>query len=164
MVLGGFAADHVLAEDARAGVRAAQDLKAERERSDRRERWDLARGLVKAGAYKREDVIVDDIDAEGTRKAVALTPMFAEMKIDTLRGLAKTKLANAGPRRSPFEPDRKAANQQAATGGITLGDAMRDPVVIAAAARANALPIEKIAAAHLVTLAQTRAQQNGAAQ
>lgn len=155
-------------EDAAAGVKAAKDLRIERERNDVRERWDLVGKLNKASAYPRADLYVDEItetpDGKGgvnvTRKAVALAPQYAEMKIDTLRGLVKTKTASAPPTKTPWQPDAKAAEQARATGGMTLADAMKEPAVIAASQRPGALPIEKLAAAHLVTM--TQKMQNGA--
>lgn len=84
-----------------------------------RERMDLLHKLEAIGAYARGELFVDVVDDDGKRITTASgkakvrpAKMWAEMKLDTLRGLADGKAANAKSkpvRRTPFEPDRDAS-------------------------------------------------------
>ena len=169
-IIGGLTA---IAADAAASGR----LRAERDELARHrakvERWDLAKRLAALGVagHDRGAIFIDAVNPDGSRKLDAagkpimkLTPMYAEMKLGTLRGLVEGHEKNA-PRRDPFVADENAAREQAAnakrTGGLTtearFEAAKKDPAVIKLAAQTGR-PIEKVAAAWIETLDM----QNGA--
>lgn len=140
-----------------------------------RERMDLLHTLEKIGAYTRGELFVDAVTDDGKRivgtngqAKVKPAPMWAEMKLGTLRGLVAGKVANAGSkpvRRSPFDPDRKAAETAAKTGGIDLKILEQHPTVKNGASRPGAPSIDKLAASFAATFPDEAAQfcrQNGA--
>ncbi|MEK9647433.1 MAG: hypothetical protein VW547_17990, partial [Alphaproteobacteria bacterium] len=169
-IIGGLTA---IASDAAASGR----LRAERDELAKHrakaERWALAKRLAALGVagHDRGAIFIDAVNADGSRKLDAeqkpimrLAPMYAEMRLDTLRGLVEGHEKNA-PRRDPFVPDENTARDLAAnaqrTGGLTseqrLAAAVKHPAVIKLAAQTNR-PIEKVAAAWIETLDA----QNGA--
>ncbi len=103
-VLGALTA---MAEDAAASGRLRRERDKAQRLQNRDERQRLAHQLVASGV-PRTDVFHDIVSSDGTRQGVKLAPVYAEMRLSTLRGHAAQKAKNA-PRRNPFEPDRDAA-------------------------------------------------------
>jgi ClpP class serine protease len=101
-----------LAQDARQGVKAAQDLAKERAASEGRERVDLLLSLAKANlpGFPRGDLLVDECNARGDVIGMKAAKFYARTPLAELRGFVSGKLANAGPsERSPFEPSEANA-------------------------------------------------------
>ena len=112
-ILGGLTA---ISKDASATGR----MRAERDQAvhaqAKQERWALAHRLVKCGGAKRGAVFLDSVSTEGKRTGVKLSPVYAEMKLETLKGLVLGHETNAKPR-DPFEPSREAAKEASAGSG-----------------------------------------------
>jgi ClpP class serine protease len=107
-----------LAQDARQGVKAAQDLAKERAAAEGRERVDLLLSLAKANlpGFPRGDLLVDECNARGDVTGMKAAKFYAKTPIAELRGFVNGKLANAGPsERSPFEPSEANAKPEAKT-------------------------------------------------
>lgn len=109
-ILGGLTA---ISKDASATGR----MRAERDQAVRaqskQERWSLAHRLVKCGGANRGAVFLDNVSSEGKRLGVKLSPVYAEMKLETLKGLVLGHETNAKPR-DPFEPNREEARERSA--------------------------------------------------
>jgi len=110
--LGAFRA---LAEDAAEVAKLRADMKHLRSVQNRAERMDLLKKLSAANlpGYSRGELFVDK---EVNGKLVATpAPMFAEMKLATLRGLVSAKVKSGSPARraNPFQPNRVAAKTAA---------------------------------------------------
>ena len=75
------------------------------------ERLSLAKRLVEAGE-PRGRVFVDVIK-DGKRAGIKLTPVYAEMRLGTLRGEVEARETQKEPR-NPFEPDRAESERRAA--------------------------------------------------
>lgn len=106
-----------LAEDAKRGVEAENNLRIEQKKAAKAERWQLCKQLTSAmvPGYERGRVFLDLVDDNG-KKSTALAPQFGEMKLDTLRGLVKTLTADRAAPRDPWQPNignAKAASQGA---------------------------------------------------
>lgn len=162
-IVGGLSA---IAEDAGEVGKLRGDMKAQQKKWADRERMDLLGKLAAANlpGYTRGDLFVDTTEdvfnEKGQRtgaKRVAVRPakQYAEMKLSTLRGIVDNKVKNGGSstkRKTPFEPDRAAA-EQAAKGAkdgkpsaAAIEAAKSHPDVIRMANRpGNQIPIEKIA-------------------
>jgi ClpP class serine protease len=112
-IIGGLSA---LAEDAAASGKLRDELKSQRRAANARTRMDLLRQLEAANlpGYARGDLFLDEVSADGKRAGVKPAKQYAEMKLSTLSGLVKAKLAN-GPanarRRSPFDASRDEAER-----------------------------------------------------
>jgi ClpP class serine protease len=101
-----------LAQDARQGVKAAQDLRKERAAAEGRERVDLLLSLAKANlpGFPRGDLLVNECNERGDVTGMKAAKFYAKTPIDELRAFVSGKLANAGPsERSPFEPSEANA-------------------------------------------------------
>ncbi len=96
-----------------AGERAAVEHKEQQRKAAKRERWALAKRLVlcKAPGRERGRVFLDEVGADGKRKAIGLTPEYAEMRIGTFRALVEG-LEKTAPRETPFQPDREDAKRR----------------------------------------------------
>lgn len=117
------------------------------------ERMSLAHRLVNAGE-PRGRVFVDTVSSDGKRTGIKLSPMYAEMKIGTLRGEVETREPRR-EKRDPFKADEAAARAAAskpADGEPTpamIEAARKDPVVIAIARRSgNTLSLDDLAKNH----------------
>lgn len=137
-------------QDARKGVKAAVDLKTEREAAARRERLDIFATLAKAGLPDPDLTPGQLLIQTATEAGRPLAPRInaahplAFMPLADLRAYAKTKLVNAGPERSPYEPSEDAAKEAAKPGA---DPALRnDPAVLAAAK--SGIPIDIAAEIH----------------
>jgi ClpP class serine protease len=117
-----------MAVDAAEVAKLRSEAKASAKRENYRDRMDALLTLAKLNdpKFPRGDLFVDK---EIAGKIVPTpAPMFAEMKLSTLRGLvsgrvesAKTAMASGkGPRVTPFEPDPKLLDQQGK--GVTESD------------------------------------------
>lgn len=119
-----------------AAVKAKADAKAAAVKAEQTERLDLCRRGVATGAPSMAAglVYVPRVSEQGTRTATDLAPMFAEMKIATLRGLV-TGLEKSAPKRNPFEPseDKAKAAADAAIPTPTLLDDKGEPTPAAMA-------------------------------
>jgi len=138
-ILGGLKA---LAEDAAASADLRTKLAIEQRRNNYRERMDLLEKLASANlpGYTRGDLFVDDVSANGVRLGKKPAPVYAEMKLKTLDGLVKNKLANAttnARRSTPFKPDESGLDKSKAA--VTAADKQlaslngRDPERVARA-------------------------------
>ncbi len=126
-----------------AAAQVVADRKVEKAKADKAERWALCHRGIATGApeMQRKKVIVDEVGDDGKRKAMKLTPQYAEMKLGTLRGLVEGYETTA-KKRSPFEPDREESAsaskdaQGAAIGAdgkptaAALARAKKDPTVL----------------------------------
>lgn len=112
-IIGGLSA---LAEDAAASGELRGKLKEQQRAASYRTRMDLLRQLEAANlpGFARGDLFIDKVDEKGNRVGVRPAKHYAELTLSTLSGFVKSKLAN-GPanarRRSPFAPDKDAAEQ-----------------------------------------------------
>jgi hypothetical protein len=154
-ILGGLTA---IAHDAsRSTTLRAQLDKVTREQTAA-ERMTLARRLAALGieGHERGRIFVDAVNSDGTRKmrdgrpVARLAPMYAEMKIGTLRGMVESFERRARPR-DPYQPSEEAAKSAARTGGLTkdarLERAKSNPHVKAMFDRAgNTLTLDQLAA------------------
>lgn len=122
-----------VAEDARESGKLRRQLGKVRTQAEARERMDLLKSLVAANLpdYPRGNLLIDEVGENGRIVETKPAPAYAEMKIETLRGLVKGKLANAAPRsrvmKSPFEPSAESAQKIADQ--ITVEEASKNPVV-----------------------------------
>lgn len=105
-----------LTQDARQGVKAAQDLARERVAAEKRERVDLLVSMAKANlpGFPRGDLLVDEVNDAGKLTGMRPAAFYAKTPIAELRAFVTGKLANAGPstERSPFEPSEAKATPQ----------------------------------------------------
>jgi hypothetical protein len=159
-VVGGLT---VMARDAADSGRLRAERNALRQKQEHAERFALADRLVACGGATRGKVFLDDVNADGTRKVVdgkpvvKLTRVYAEMRLDTLRGEVEGYERSARPR-DPFVADRNAAETAAKNvrrDGLSpearLEAAKKDPTVIRLAQQSGH-PIEAVAAQWLKTL------------
>lgn len=121
---------NALAKDASDGARANRDLRELRERSDAKERLQLAHRFVKLGDPRER---VYRLDADG--KVAGLKSYYANAPLDELRGEVEAR-EKAQPPTSPFREDRERAETAAKEGGatgstMTLEAAKRNPRVLA---------------------------------
>jgi ClpP class serine protease len=117
-----------MAVDAAEVAKLRAEAKASAKRENYRDRMDALLMLAKLNdpKFPRGDLFVDK--EVGGKIVATPAPMFAEMKLSTLKGLvsarvesAKTAIANGkGPRVTPFEPDPKLLEQQGK--GVTEAD------------------------------------------
>lgn len=103
---------NALAEDAAKSGEYRAQFREERRRNNARERMSLLSKLSRAGlsGYARGDLFVDSVSKSGKRLGVKPAPVYAEMKLGTLRGLVDSKIKNSGSqsqKRTPYEPDPK---------------------------------------------------------
>lgn len=99
-----------MAEEAAQVAETKQHLAAAKKREQYAERMGLLKKLAAANlpGYQRGDLLTDKV-VKGKRLTVP-TQMYAEMKLDTLRGFVEGKVKNAKPgRTNPFEASRTAA-------------------------------------------------------
>lgn len=158
-ILGGLTA---LADDASASGRLRAERDELRARGEREERHRLAHRLVALGVagHERGKVFLDSVDESGARvldragnPVQKLAPVYAEMKLATMRGLVEGYERNA-PKRDPFEPAADLA-AKASPGAMTVHVlaerielAKKHPRVIEMAGRpGQTLSIDKLAAA-----------------
>lgn len=136
-----LAAGDRAAADAKAA--AAAKVKADKAAAvaaEQAERLDLCRRGVATGAPSMAAglVYLPRVSEQGARTATDLTPVFAEMKIATLRSLV-TGLEKSAPKRDPFSPSEekaKAATDAALPTASLLGaDGEPTPAAIAAATK-----------------------------
>lgn len=170
-IVGGLMA---MAEDAAASGRLRKERDTERKAVAQAERMDLAHRLaaLSVPGHERGKVFIDEVNEDGTRKLddegnpiLTLAPMYAEMRLGTLRGLVKGHEKNA-PRRNPYEPNRAEAEAQSrealANGGVDkkarIERAKTDPAVLRMFSHPdNRRPLDVIAEAYIDALDQQRA-------
>ena len=99
-----------MAKDAGKAARYRRERNELRSQADAAERMSLAKRLVEAGE-PRGRVLVDVLK-DGKRAGVKLSPMYAEMRLGTLRGEVEAREARREPR-NPFEPDRVESERRA---------------------------------------------------
>lgn len=130
-----------LAEDAAAAGVLRTDLAAAKRKVNARERMDLLRKLSAANlpGYARGDLFVDVVDDATGKRTVKAAPVFAEMKLSTLRGLVESKLKHAGTTAaSPYSPSKDDARTAAETAKVER--AAETPFVRQIATRSTASP------------------------
>ena len=95
-----------LVEDASRCAEYETKLRAQQRKAARQERWTLCRALVSAQipGHERGRVFVDEVDDSGAR-TMRLSPVYAEMKLGTLRGLVSGLTSKRDPLKTPFNPD-----------------------------------------------------------
>lgn len=159
-----------IAHDASQASRLRAERNTERAKAETAERNDLCKRLVASGGEERGRVFVDSVSPEGKRTGVSIAPMFAEMRMPTLRQLVSDHEKRAKPR-DPFEPDRAAAEASARdvarTGGVDektrLERAKKSPAVLRMFnAPGNTHSLDAIAAQYLKTLDAQPALPGGA--
>lgn len=100
-----------LIDDASEVAKLRADLKSLRTKVNAKERTELLTKLTAADPdrYPRGDLFVDR--EENGKTVTTPSPVYAEMKLATLRGLVESKTAHAPAKRSsnPFEPSKTAA-------------------------------------------------------
>jgi len=121
--LGAFRA---ISEDAAKAGELQSKLRVERKRNNRRERMSLLRKLQKANIHPRGELFVDVIDDQTGERKVKAAPIWAEMKLGTLRQYVKTKLKSSVPRKRPAQPDGESFDAFSAGGGGSAGVTAED--------------------------------------
>lgn len=128
-----------MSEDAKESGRLRASLTKVRQRAEGRERLDLLKSLVAANLpdYPRGNLLVDEIGGNGRVVGIVPAPAYAEIKIETLRGLVRGKLANAAPAarasKSPFTPaEPDPVRAKSATQNHRIEQAKKNPVVVKA--------------------------------
>jgi hypothetical protein len=112
-----------MSEDAAAAGKLRVELRNAQRAANARERTDLLQKLSRAGlpGYTRGELFVDVVDESSGKRTVKPAPVYAEMKLDTLRGLVSQKLANAPKSKSsPFEPSKEHAEAAAASHRVSV--------------------------------------------
>lgn len=108
-----------MARDAAEVGRMRGERDAAVRKANARERLDLLTKLDAAGIHTRGELFVDETDANGKRTGVRPAKLWGPgpegRPLANLRGYVAQKLSNAAPtaKRTPFEPDHKAAEQGA---------------------------------------------------
>lgn len=101
-----------LIDDASEVMKLRADLKSLRSKVNSKERTELLTKLTAADPdrYPRGDLFIDR--EENGKIITTPSPVYAEMKLATLRGLVESKTAGAPAKRSsnPFEPSKTAAD------------------------------------------------------
>ncbi len=129
-----------LADDAGETGRLRSDLRASKKREEYQERMDLLRKLSSANVagYTRGELFVDR--EVGGKVVTGPAPIYAEMKIGTLRGFVQGKLANptgkGKAKASPFEPSQIAAREGAQNARVEI--AITTPFIAELASRSTA--------------------------
>ena len=133
--LGAFQA---LVDDAAESVKLRADLKQLKAKANQRERLDLLTKLAKADipGYSRGELFVDK-ETNGKMTSEP-SPVYAEMKLSTLRGLVESKLASDTPKKeaNPFQPDPKLATANSSEARVEL--AKESKIVKGASSFSNA--------------------------
>jgi len=124
----------------------ASDLKSLRSKVNAKERTELLTKLASADPdrYPRGELFVDS-EVDGKLVSVP-APMYAEMKLGTLRGLVDKKTENPAPKRqsNPFEPSHSEADKAKRSARISNVTETKPNFVQGAASRST-VGAEKIA-------------------
>lgn len=130
------------------------------------ERWALAKRLVASGApgWERGKVYEDAVTESGERRLdkdgkplIKLSPVIAEMKLGTLRGMVESFERSKAPA-NPFEPDETRAREASQNAPIhgdktaRIERAKKHPKVVAMADRpGNTLTLDQLAASFVAS-------------
>ncbi len=163
------------------GEQAVKDQRAALAKAEHTERLDLCRRGVATGAAEMTagKVYLPQANEAGKRTGTTLAPVFAEMRIGTLRGMVEGLEANATPR-NPFVENKAAAKDASdaaraeLSGGpprltdgkptaTQIATATKDPVVKRIHASMNGTKsIEAIAEQYLIEAAKAHTMSAGA--
>lgn len=106
------------------GEQAQKDQRAALAKAEATERAALVKRGVATGAPEMTAgrCYIPRVSADGARTGTDIAPMFAEMKIGTLRGLVEGLEASATPR-NPFTEDKAAAKAASDAAKVASGNA-----------------------------------------